>query len=143
MVTPAEGAVVQATPEDMQGLRDFERVVDTVHLVGPDGVPVALPLPVYEILRHALPLLMRGEQVSLLSVQTELTTQQAAEVLGVSRPFLIKRLDAGDLPFQKTGTHRRIRLDDLLTYKQQRAQESGAHLTRLTQMSQDLGLYTP
>ncbi len=143
MVTSAEGVVVQATPDDMQGLRDFEQVVDAVHLVGPDGAPVALPLPVYEILRHALPLLMRGERVSLLPVQMDLTTQQAAEVLGVSRPFLIKRLDAGDLPFQKTGTHRRIRLDDLLVYKQDRERERGAHLTRLTQMSQDLGLYTP
>lgn len=143
MVASADGSFVWADAQDMRGMRDVEQAIDAAYLVGPAGEKIVLPTPLSQILRHVIPLLMRGETVSLVPVQTELTTQQAATMLSVSRPFLIKLLESGKIPFSKTGAHRRVRVDDLLTYKQQRDQERQDHLMRLTGMSQTLGLYTP
>ncbi|HEX5503538.1 MAG TPA: excisionase family DNA-binding protein, partial [Thermomicrobiales bacterium] len=74
-------------------------------------------------------------------VYRELTTQQAADLLNVSRQYLIRLLERGDLPFTRTGTHRRIRLDDVLRYKDARSARRREGLRRLTRLSEELGLY--
>ena len=72
-----------------------------------------------------------------------LTTQQAADCLGVSRQHLVDRLEAGDLPFHKVGTHRRVELHDLITYIKQRASSRKAVLDHLTKSVDEAGLYFP
>lgn len=84
---------------------------------GPDDV-VHLPAEALEPLLAVLRQLAQGHDVAVLPVQAELTTQQAADALNVSRPFVIKLMESGQLPFRRVGTHRRVRLTDVLTYKQ-------------------------
>ena len=76
----------------------------------------ALAASLLEVLR----LVSSGRGFRMIPVGSELTTQQAADLLNVSRPFLVKLLEAGDIPFTKTGRHRRVRADDLFAYKEQR-----------------------
>ena len=80
--------------------------------------PLTIPAAAMQLLAEALSEMANGHSVTLLPVQTELSTQQAADLLNVSRPYLIGLLEKGELPFHKIGTHRRLRLQDVLSYKQ-------------------------
>jgi excisionase family DNA binding protein len=81
-----------------------------------------------------------GNAVSVVPVQAELTTQQAAEMPSVSRPFLVSLLERGDLPFHKVGTHRRMHYRDLAAYKRRNQQARHRTLDDLVQQAQELGL---
>lgn len=76
----------------------------------------ALAASLLEVLR----LVSSGRGFRMIPVGSELTTQQAADLLNVSRPFLVKLLEGGDIPFTKTGRHRRVRAEDLFAYKEKR-----------------------
>ena len=82
-----------------------------------------------------------SEGVNVMPDSAELTTQQAAEFLNVSRPYLIKLLESGQIPFRRVGTHRRIRFRDLRLYKSQDDLKRRQAADELTQLSQELGLY--
>ena len=107
-----------------------------------DGQHASVPIPpaVLELLQGILVQMAQGNAVTLVPVHAELTTQQAADLLNVSRPFLIERLEQGEIPFRKVGTHRRIRLTDLMTYKHAIDQQRAAALDELTSQAQELGM---
>jgi excisionase family DNA binding protein len=102
---------------------------------------IELPLPAVHLLLQALKEMAKGHSVTLLPVETELTTQQVAELLRMSRPSIIKMLDDGKLPYRKVGAHRRVRLDDALTYlKTERALRARV-MEELMAETERLGLY--
>lgn len=88
-----------------------------------------------------LEVLAHGDAVTIVPVTQTLTTQQAANLLNVSRQYLVRLLDDGAIPHTKTGRHRRILLDDILTYKRQRQRQRETSLQELTKLSEELGGY--
>ncbi len=106
-----------------------------------NGKAITVPGPVYELLLRALHYLAQGKAISLVAVESSLTTQKAADILNISRPFLIILLERGEIPFHKVGSHRRISLDALLDYKHRRDQERRSALKQLTEDAQESGLY--
>jgi excisionase family DNA binding protein len=110
-------------------------------LVGPDGDFIELPQSLFEALKQVAYYMMRGRSVFIVPDNKELTTQQAADILQVSRPYLIRLLDEKKIPYSKVGTHRRIRFVDLINYKAQRAAEREKALDEIMQISEELGLY--
>lgn len=92
------------------------------------GDRVELPAEVYRVLRQVVEAMRQGMAVTVAPLTQTLTTQQAADLLGVSRPTLVKLLDAGTIPFERVGTHRRILLRDLLAYREHRRAQQYAAL---------------
>jgi len=82
----------------------------------------------------------KGNAVTLIPVHAELTTQQAAQILNVSRPFLIEQLEKGVIPYRKVGTHRRVMFKDLMEYKQTMDHSRLNALEELSAIDQELGL---
>ncbi|MDE2517247.1 MAG: helix-turn-helix domain-containing protein [Rhodospirillales bacterium] len=105
-----------------------------------DGQEVLLPRGATRLLTHLLTEMGQGSAVTLIPVHAELTTQQAADLLNVSRPYLIQLLEKRAIPYHKTGTHRRIKFDDLMRYKKGFDAESEGYKEALINQAQDMGM---
>ncbi|KND61827.1 Excisionase domain protein [Candidatus Burkholderia verschuerenii] len=101
---------------------------------------VELPTSALRLLIDILAELADGNAVKVVPVHAELTTQEAADLLNVSRPHLVKLLESNALPFHKTGKHRRIRFADLMQYKLERERSSEEAMSALAKQAQDLGM---
>jgi len=108
---------------------------------GSDIARLEVPPATLRLLSQILALMARQQTFVLYPESSELTTKQAAEVLGVSRPFLIRVLEAGDIPFRKVGRHRRALMKDVLAYKQSMQVKSRAALDELVKLSEEMGGY--
>jgi excisionase family DNA binding protein len=100
-----------------------------------------LPLEVALLFERVIEAMARGESVSVVSVPNELTTQQAADILNVSRQYLARLLDEGRIPSRRIGTHRRVHATDVLAFKRERDAERRKALRKLTQLTEELGGY--
>ncbi len=89
---------------------------------------VQIPAPVYRVLRQVVEAMRQGLAVTVAPQSQTLTSQQAADLLGVSRPTLVKLLEAKRIPFERVGTHRRVLLRDVLTFRHERREEQYAAL---------------
>jgi excisionase family DNA binding protein len=110
-------------------------------LRSPSGHELPLPHSVYRVLEQVVHEMARGNAVRVLPVKAELSTQQAADLLNVSRPHLVKLLERGEIPYHRAGSHRRVVLEDLLVYKERRDRERHDALDEITRISDELGLY--
>lgn len=139
-------AEVSAAVDALPGVRDYlarhpgrgqvRLIVDDEHA----EETLAVPRAAVELLARVLAHMAAGQGVSVVPAHAELTTQQAADVLNVSRPFLIGLLEAGEIEYRKVGKHRRVQATSLLTYMRgddQRRRDAADELSGLTQ---DLGL---
>ena len=137
---------IVAPEEERSSIASIEEYLDSkrgraAKLLGPgkDGMPI--PSSLRQVLVAAARELAEGHGVSIVPVTAEVTTQQAGDLLNVSRPFVIGLLEKGEIPFHKVGTHRRIRLQDLLAYRGRRDSARRAVIDRLTSEAQELGIY--
>jgi excisionase family DNA binding protein len=101
---------------------------------------VMLPTSALRLLLDVLTEIGQGNAVTLIPIHAELTTQEAADLLNVSRPFLVQLLEKGDMPFHKIGTHRRVRYQDVIAYKSRIDSERRKALEELAAQGQALGL---
>ncbi|NTW41621.1 MAG: excisionase family DNA-binding protein [Cellulomonadaceae bacterium] len=131
---PSEDSEVVATLTAM--LRE-----PSARLRGPDGSEVELPVEVHDVLVQVLEAMQRGQAIMVAPISTRLTTSQAADLLGVSRPTLVKLLENHEIPFEKATRHRRVRLDDLLAYRERRRVERRSILDETTRQAIEHGLY--
>lgn len=101
---------------------------------------IIIPLPAFRLLASILTEMAKGNAVTLMPVHAELTTQQAADILNVSRPFLVEQLESGAIPYRKVGTHRRILYKDIMAYKRNIDQNRLKSLEALSALDQELNL---
>jgi excisionase family DNA binding protein len=111
--------------------------------IEPENEPeesISIPVTAFRLLNSILTEMAKGNAVTLIPVHAELTTQQAAHILNVSRPFLIEQLEKGVIPYRKVGTHRRVMFKDLIEYKQTMDHNRLDALEELSALDQKLGL---
>jgi excisionase family DNA binding protein len=111
-------------------------------LVGPDNTRLELPAEAYRVLRDVLEAMAKGLAITVVPQHTMLTTQEAADLLGISRPTLVKLLESGEIPFESRGRHRRLLLTDLLAYQDKARHDRRAELDALVEEAGEHDLYT-
>jgi excisionase family DNA binding protein len=99
-----------------------------------------IPAPAVRMLVRILEEMARGNAVTLIPVHAELTTQEAADMLNISRPSLIQVLDEGKIEYRKVGTHRRVKFESLMAYKRKADAERRAALAELAAYDQEIGI---
>ncbi len=143
---------VAPTPDDTRLAQESSRRLakllgrrrKSLHLrIQPDDEPeetIAIPLAAFRLLADILTEMAKGNAVTLIPIHAELTPQQAADLINVSRPFLIEQLEKGAIPFRKVGKHRRVLFQDLMAYKQKMDQNRLKALDELSAQAQELGM---
>ncbi len=115
--TEQETKLAQESSRRLNSLAEQDHVQVLIRADDKHSSAVELPRAAVGLLMRILTEMAEGNAITLIPIHAELTTQQAASVLGVSRPFLIQQMEAGKIPFRKIGTHRRIRFQDIMDYK--------------------------
>ncbi|MGH9184969.1 MAG: helix-turn-helix domain-containing protein [Acidimicrobiales bacterium] len=135
--------VIEVRPGTLtsEALDAVVRALGGAGLVGPDGQVVELPERIQSVLVSIVENLRSGNGVSVIPLHAELTTVQAAELLNVSRPHLVKQVEAGEVPHHMVGTHRRLKLVDVLAYRDRLQAQANEALDAMTAEAEDLGLY--
>lgn len=131
-LTNGEIALAQSGQKILSGKRQAKLVVN--------NQDVELSPTVTKILAKTLSYIAKGQTVVLTSEPTEFSSQQAADFLKVSRPFLVKLLETGEIPFRKVGKHRRVRFEDLIAYKKRIDDKRLKVLAKLAGQAQELDL---
>jgi len=134
-------------PDDPADLARFARGLAAVtapsraRLVGPDGTEIEIPNDLYDILRDVVAALSQGMAISIAPHNTMLTTQEAADLLNISRPTLVRLLADGEIPHTMRGRHRRVMLRDVLDYQERTRTERRQALDQMAADGEESGVY--
>ncbi len=140
--SPEDIAIAQAALTSLRDL-DLGAAVSRVQLRASDdghAATIEIPRPAFDLLVDMLSQLANGNAVTIVPVHAELTTQQAADLLNVSRPHLVSLLESGEISHHRVGTHRRVPFRDLMEYRKRRSLASKSALDELTADAQRLKL---
>ena len=124
-------------PEQLEELLDLFQAGEA-RLVGPQGEEHLVPVPLYGLMRGLLNNLKRGEAVTVLPHDALLTTQQAAQILNISRPYLYRLIEDQSVPVVNVGSHRRLRIHDVLQLREERRQGRRSALDELSELGQEM-----
>lgn len=102
---------------------------------------IIIPFRALMLLGDILKAMGQGKPISIVPIATEVTTQKAAEILGCSRPFLVKLLEEGQIEYTKVGKHRRLKFEDVLNYRQKMKAEQKKNIIEIMNFDEELGLY--
>lgn len=139
--------LVHPDPTEASELEVLRDLIDEIYrgdgkalLIGPDAgeAPVEVPASAFDALKFVVEAMAQGQTIVLMPHGRVLTTQEAADLLHVSRPHVIKLCDEGALPYERVGTHRRLRIEDVLAYRAARADTRREQLRELTRLSEEL-----
>lgn len=141
-VTPSEQESRVARETSLKLASHLQETELRLRIVGEDQTAeeLALPAPAVRLLAQILAEMGQGNAVTLVADHTELTTQQAADLLNVSRPYLVSLLEKGLIPHRRVGTHRRVRLADVISYKQEITAKRHEALAELAAQAQELDM---
>jgi excisionase family DNA binding protein len=134
-------------PEDPSRLSRFARGLSAAsaqtqaRLIGPDGTEIEIPEEVYGLLVEVVTALSQGTAISIAPHNTLLTTQEAADMLNISRPTLVRLLTEGEIPYSLRGRHRRILLRDVVDYSERTRAERRRTLDQMTADAEEMDLY--
>jgi excisionase family DNA binding protein len=137
-------AFQQPTERDFARLKALYQLLSTqedIALSAPNQQPIPMTGSLVLVLRQILGFMSQGKEVAVTPILRELSTQGAADLLGVSRPFLIELLNKQEIPFHLVGTHRRIYLQDLLRYRDHRDRQRKEILNRMAREAVENGDY--
>lgn len=145
MARSAYAEPVAPAPEEDSLVRELEHeLADAAgrpaFLIAPDGRKLELPASVFQVLTNVVHAMAQGDAVAVVPVGALLTTQQAADLVDVSRPYLVRLIERGEMPHEMVGTHRRVRFEDVLAYRRRRDAKRRGALKRLTRESEELGI---
>lgn len=136
------------SPGDPEGIAGLARFIEheaeenaKPRLVGPDGTSIELPDEVYEILVRVTAAMRAGNAVSVVPYSMRVSTQEAAEMLGVSRPTLVRMLERNEIPYEQPGRHRRIKLADVMAFRDRTHVQAVERLDVLVAEASSEGLY--
>lgn len=131
----------------MENYSTVASIIDQLQSESPEieieesGERIKIPLSALKLLGEILKAMSRGIPISIVPLATEITTQKAAEILGCSRPHLVKLLEEGEIEFTKVGKHRRIKFEDVKRYKKGMKEAQRQHIIDIIKSDEELGLY--
>jgi excisionase family DNA binding protein len=131
-------------PDDLGQVRNLDGMLHrtkSATLRGASGEEMLLPSEIYEVLLEVVTAMSKGQAISIGPKSQRLTTREAADFLGISRPTLVKLLEGGEIPFEQPSRHRRVLLSDLVAFKQRRRDARRATLAGMTRNAAEQGLY--
>ena len=134
--TEQEVEVAEISSRTSAKYADSDRVRLSITGDNQETDELVLPGPVVQMLLEILSEMSQGNAISMMPIHAELSTQDAANILNVSRPYLVKLLKEGDIPFRKVGTHRRVLAEDVINYKRDIDTKRKATLDELAALSQ-------
>ena len=135
----AEATIAKAAADKLRTVAKTGQDIK-IHVQGAGNVIVPLPARAVELIFRILETMGEGVPISVIPHQAELTTQQAADYLNVSRPFLVQQIEANKLPYRKVGSHRRVKFSDLVEFENKSKVKQRDAMKRINEQAQELGL---